>query len=277
MDSQPDANPLIELRDVHKSFGALPVLRGISLEVRRGETLAIIGQSGVGKSVTLRLFLGLLSPTSGTCRFQGRDIAAMDEYQLDELRSHFAMLFQNGALFDSMTIAENIAFPARMRGVRKRDELMAIVEEKLYQVGLGKNRFPDMPGKMPSMVSGGQRKRIALARALAQEPEIMLYDEPTTGLDPIMSDAVADLIIATRKNLAHKNLTSVVITHDMQVAFKTADRIIMLNAGQIAGEGTPDYFRELSARPTAAGMGESELMIRQFVRGEANGPIHAVQ
>lgn len=271
------AEPLICMRDVHKSFGALPVLRGVSFTVAQGETLAIIGQSGVGKSVTLRLFLGLLAPSSGQCLFRGRDIATMDENGLDELRSHFAMLFQNGALFDSMTIAENIAFPARLRGIKKRDELMAIVEEKLYQVGLGKNRFPDMPNKMPSMVSGGQRKRIALARALAQEPEIMLYDEPTTGLDPIMSDAVADLVIATRKNLAHKNLTSIVITHDMQVAFKTADRIIMLNAGQVAGEGAPAYFQEISARADASGMTEQELMIRQFVRGEANGPIHAVQ
>lgn len=277
MEEDTNSAVMIAMEDVHKSFGSLPVLRGISLKVHRGETLSIIGQSGVGKSVTLRLMLGLLSPTSGKCLFQGRDVAAMDEYELDELRSHFAMLFQNGALFDSMTVAENIAFPARLRGVKNRDELMTIVEEKLYQVGLGKNRFPDMPDKMPSMVSGGQRKRIALARALAQEPEIMLYDEPTTGLDPIMSDAVADLIIETRKNLAHKHLTSVVITHDMHVAFKTSDRIIMLNAGLVAGEGDPEYFRELSRRPDDRGMSEQELMIRQFVRGQANGPIHAVQ
>ncbi|GHV18740.1 ABC transporter ATP-binding protein [Planctomycetales bacterium] len=271
------SDALITLDEVHKSFGAVTVLRGLTLTVQRGETLVVIGQSGVGKSVTLRLFLGLLAPTTGECRFQGRDIAAMDEDDLTELRSHFAMLFQNGALFDSMTIAQNIAFPAQLRGVKNRDELQGIVEEKLYQVGLGKARFPDMPDKMPSMVSGGQRKRIALARALAQEPEIMLYDEPTTGLDPIMSDAVADLIIATRQHLAHKNLTSIVITHDMQVAFKTGDRIIMLNAGVIAAAGTPDYFREISARPDADGMSEKELMIRQFVRGEARGPIQAVQ
>lgn len=267
---------LIVFEDIYKSFGKLNVLNGISLRIKRGESLCIIGQSGVGKSVSLRLMIGLLFADSGKCLYRGREVAEMETAELDELRLHFSMLFQSGALFDSMTIAENIAFPARLRGIKDQDQLMAIVEEKLYQVGLGKTRFPGMPDKMPSMVSGGQRKRIALARALAEEPEILLYDEPTTGLDPIMSDAVADLIITSRKALSHKNLTSIIVTHDMHVAFKTADWIIMLNAGKIVGQGKPSYFKDIKNADSVSGMSESEMMIRQFVRGEADGPIQAV-
>ncbi len=266
--------------DVYKSFGKLHVLNGISINIRRGETLSIIGQSGVGKSVTLRLLIGLLRPDSGNCFFNGRDIGKMNEMELNEMRKKFSMLFQSGALFDSMTIGQNIAFPAKLRGITSPEELTAIIEEKLYQVGLGKSRFPDMPYKMPSMVSGGQRKRIALARALAEEPDVIMYDEPTTGLDPIMSDAVSDLIISTRTELSKNKeykLTSIIVTHDMNVAFKTSDRIIMLNGGKIVGEGTPEYFMEIEKRETTANMTENELMIRQFVRGEAEGPIQAVK
>ena len=267
---------LLTFENVFKSFGKLKVLRGVSLRVRRGESLCIIGQSGVGKSVLLRLMIGLLHPDEGRCLFQGRDIRTLNDDGLTELRKHFAMLFQSGALFDSMTIGENIAFPARLRGIKDRQKCQEIVEEKLYRVGLGKARFPDMPDKMPSMVSGGQRKRIALARALAEEPEIILYDEPTTGLDPIMSDAIAELIKDTRDTLSHNQLTSIIVTHDMNVAFKTADRIIMLNGGEVVSEGTPEYFMELQQRESTAGLEERELMARQFVRGEAAGPILGV-
>ncbi len=266
--------------DVYKSFGKLHVLNGISINIRRGETLSIIGQSGVGKSVTLRLLIGLLRPDFGNCFFNGRDIGKMNEMELNEMRKKFSMLFQSGALFDSMTIGQNIAFPAKLRGITSPEKQTAIIEEKLYQVGLGKSRFPDMPYKMPSMVSGGQRKRIALARALAEEPDVIMYDEPTTGLDPIMSDAVSDLIISTRTELSKNKeykLTSIIVTHDMNVAFKTSDRIIMLNGGKIVGEGTPEYFMEIEKRETTASMTKNELMIRQFVRGEAEGPIQAVK
>ncbi len=266
--------------DVYKAFGKLHVLNGISINIRRGETLSIIGQSGVGKSVTLRLLIGLLRPDSGKCYFEGRDIGKMNELEINEMRKKFSMLFQSGALFDSMTIGQNIAFPAKLRGITSPEELTTIIEEKLYQVGLGKSRFPDMPYKMPSMVSGGQRKRIALARALAEEPDVIMYDEPTTGLDPIMSDAVSDLIISTRNELSKNkeySLTSIIVTHDMNVAFKTSDRIIMLNGGKIVGEGTPEYFMEIEKRETVVNMTENELMIRQFVRGEAEGPIQAVK
>lgn len=268
---------LIVFDNVFKAFGKLKVLNGVSFSIKRGESLCIIGQSGVGKSVSLRLMVGLLYADSGRCLFEGKDVADMSEDDLVELRSQFAMLFQSGALFDSMTIGENIAFPARQRGVKDPKILEEIVEKRLYQVGLGKSRFPDMPHKMPSMVSGGQRKRIALARAMAEEPAILLYDEPTTGLDPIMSAAISELIVSTREAFDHKNLTSVIVTHDMQVAFKAADRIIMFNAGEIAGEGTPEEFQHIMNTENTSNMTDRELMIRQFVRGEAQGPIQAVQ
>ena len=268
---------LIVFNNVYKAFGKLKVLNGININIKKGESISIIGQSGVGKSVALRLMVGLLKPDSGYCHFNNEDISEMTEIELDEMRTKFAMLFQNGALFDSMTIGQNIAFPAKLRGIKDHKELTAIVEEKLYQVGLGKSRFPSMPYKMPSMVSGGQRKRIALARALAEEPEVILYDEPTTGLDPIMSDAISDLIISTRKSLEKKNLTSIIVTHDMRVAFKTSDRIIMLNNGEIIGEGTPEYYLNIEQTDNIGSLNERELMIRQFVRGEAEGPIQAVK
>ena len=268
------------IKDVYKAFGKLKVLNGISINIPRGQTLSIIGQSGVGKSVTLRLLVGLLQPDQGTCYYCDQKLSKMNEQELNSMRQKFSMLFQSGALFDSMTIGQNIAFPAKLRGITNTSELTQIIEEKLYQVGLGKSRFPDMPFKMPSMVSGGQRKRIALARALAEEPEIILYDEPTTGLDPIMSDAISDLIISTRDQISSHSgydLTSIIVTHDMNVAFKTSDRIIMLNAGKIVGEGTPEYFMDIENRKDTTGLTENELMIRQFVKGEATGPIQAVK
>ena len=275
-----DSENFLIINDAYKAFGKLKVLNGISINIKRGETLSIIGQSGVGKSVTLRLLIGLLKPDKGACYYCGKEIGKMSELELNQMRHKFSMLFQSGALFDSMTIGQNIAFPAQQRGINSSEELTNIIEEKLYQVGLGKSRFPDMPYKMPSMVSGGQRKRIALARTLAEEPEIIMYDEPTTGLDPIMSDAVADLIISTRQQLNKKNnskTTSIIVTHDMKVAFKTSDRIIMLNGGKIVGEGSPEYFMEIEKRLDVSCMTENELMIRQFVKGEAEGPIQAVK
>lgn len=267
---------VIVLDEVYKSFGSLHVLKGVTIRVRRGETLVIIGQSGVGKSVTLRLMIGLLYPDQGRCMYLGRDIAAMDDRELAEMRRKFAFLFQSGALFDSMTVAENVAFGLRAQGMKDEAKIARIVEDRLRAVGLGKAVFPEIPDKMPSQLSGGQKKRVALARAIAVDPEIVLYDEPTTGLDPIMSDAIADLILETRETLREKNVTSVVVTHDMHVAFKTADRIIMLHGGEIVGEGPPDYFRALRDAPDERGLLPGEQMIRQFVRGEAAGPIKAV-
>jgi len=267
---------LIVLENVSKSFGALHVLKGVSLTVKRGETLVIIGQSGVGKSVCLRLMIGLLYPDAGRCLYLGKDISKMDDVALAEMRAHFAMLFQNGALFDSMTVGENVVFGLRAIGEKDEAKIQRVMEENLRAVGLGKSQFPEIPAKLPSQLSGGQRKRVALARAIAFEPEVVLYDEPTTGLDPIMSDAIADLIINTCENLKHKNVTSVVVTHDMHVALKTADRIIMFHGGRIVGEGAPDYYRRIRETADVAGLTENERMIRQFVRGEAVGPIQAV-
>ena len=267
-DRAPDA--ILVLEDVYKSFGPLNVLRGVSLRVQRGETLVIIGLSGVGKSVSLRLMLGLLYPDRGRVLFEGRDIAAFGRTELQEMRERFSMLFQGGALFDSMTVGENVSFELRARGETDAAKLDRIVAERLRQVGM-----PGVEEKMPSELSGGMKKRAALARAIAVEPEVVLYDEPTTGLDPIMSDAIADLIITTREALRDKNVTSIVVTHDMHVAFKTGDRIIMLHGGRIVGEGPPQRYREIRDRAPHAELTEEERLIRQFVRGEAIGPIRA--
>jgi len=268
-------NYLVALEDVYKSFGSLAVLRGVSFGVRQGETLVVIGQSGTGKSVTLRLVIGLLTPDVGRVRFEGADLAEFGEERLLAMRQRMAMLFQGGALFDSMTVGENVAFGRRSLGESDDSLLSEIVEEKLRQVGL-----QGTADKMPSELSGGMRKRAALARSLAMNPDVILYDEPTTGLDPIMSDAIADLIIETRakvKTAEGKDVTSLVVTHDMHVAAKVADRIVMLHGGRVVGEGSPEYFEALRRREEPAGLNESEAMIRQFVRGEAAGPIQAVR
>ena len=265
-------NEIIVLENVYKSFGDLHVLVDVSIRVKRGETLVIIGQSGVGKSVTLRLMIGLLEPGRGRVFFEGEDISAFDEYKLTKMRAHFAMLFQGGALFDSLTVGENVAFGIRAGGETDEKRINQTVSKKLQQVGL-----PGTEDKMPAELSGGMKKRAALARAIAEDPEVVLYDEPTTGLDPIMSDAIADLIIETREALKDKNVTSIVVTHDMHVALKTADRLIMLHGGRIVGEGTPEYFQEIRERADGSSFTDQEAMIRQFVRGEAVGPIQVVQ
>lgn len=263
---------IIELDDVHKGFPGIQVLRGITIRVERGETLVVIGQSGTGKSVSLRLMIGLLAPDSGKALFEGGEIVNFSETELVAMRRRMSMLFQGGALFDSLTVGENVGFALRTHGDKSEDEIQEIVDLRLRQVGL-----PGTQDKMPSELSGGMKKRAALARSIAEEPEVILYDEPTTGLDPIMSDAIADLILDTRENLKNKNVTSIVVTHDMHVAMKTADRIIMLHRGRIVGEGPPEFFADLREKESDAGLPENEHMIRQFVRGEAVGPIEAVK
>ncbi len=267
-----DDSPIIILENVYKSFGELDVLRGVTIRVSRGETLVIIGQSGVGKSVTLRLMIGLLQPDQGRVFFEGEDLAGFSSARLLKMRERFSMLFQGGALFDSMSVGDNVSFERRARGETDTVKLERIVAEKLRQVGM-----PGVQDKMPSELSGGMKKRAALARAIAVDPEIVLYDEPTTGLDPIMSDAIADLILSTRESLKEIGLTSIVVTHDMHVAFKTADRIIMLHGGRIVGEGPPAMFREIRDRDRNAEFTDQERMIRQFVCGEAVGPIKAAK
>ncbi|MDR0362903.1 MAG: ATP-binding cassette domain-containing protein [Planctomycetota bacterium] len=279
-----DRDDVIVFDNVHKGFGVgskrTEPLRGVSLRVRRGERLVIIGPSGTGKSVTLRLMLGLLDPDSGTVTVEGRDLSGLDIDELGVLRKRMSMLFQSGALFDSMTVGENVAFPLRAAGERDEAKIAKTVAEKLRQVGL-----PDTEEKMTSELSGGMKKRAALARSIASRPDIILYDEPTTGLDPIMSDAIAELIIETHEKLrqecdddpeGNRSITSIVVTHDMHVASKVADRIVMLYDGRVVGDAPPGEYRRLGSNVLPKDAGKHDQMIRQFVRGEAAGPIRTV-
>jgi phospholipid/cholesterol/gamma-HCH transport system ATP-binding protein len=242
---------LIELKHLHKRFGRLVVLDDVSLNIEKGQSLVIIGASGTGKSVLLKHIVGLLKPDEGEVWFDGHRIDDLPERQLMEVRKRFGFLFQMGALFDSLTVAENIAFPIREHTNKSQEEIAQIVERKLELIGL-----PGVGKKMPVELSGGQRKRVALARAIALDPEVILYDEPTTGLDPIRSDVINELIIKLQREL---KVTSIVVTHDMTSAFKVADRIVMLNEGKIIIDGTPEQIRN-STNDT----------VRRFVVGEAD-------
>ncbi len=245
---------MIKIDGLHKSFGAKQVLRGTSLEVSRGESMVVIGGSGSGKSVLIKHIIGLLKPDRGSVNIDGVDISQLKEKELYEVRRKFGMLFQGAALFDSLTVWENVAF-VLLRHLKMRPaEARERASEKLRLVGL-----TGVEDLMPSELSGGMRKRVGLARAIAHEPEIILYDEPTTGLDPIMADAINDLIIELRERL---HVTSVTITHDMKSAYKIADRIAMLYEGRIIEVGSPEQIR-----------GTANPVVRQFITGSAVGPI----
>jgi phospholipid/cholesterol/gamma-HCH transport system ATP-binding protein len=250
---------LVELHDLSVTFGRQEVLRNINLIVPAGQTLAVIGESGCGKTVLLKIMVGLLHPTSGHVVIDGRPIDELDDRELTELRARFGFVFQNAALFDSMTIAENIAFPLRANRRMSWDDAEPIVVRRLQQVGLP----PTVLAKRPAQLSGGMRKRVGLARALVMNPDALLYDEPTTGLDPIMSDVINELICRTRQE---QPVTSIVVTHDMKTAMKVADRIVMLyplarldpDEPQIIFDGTPQQI-----------MQAKDKRVAQFVRGEA--------
>jgi phospholipid/cholesterol/gamma-HCH transport system ATP-binding protein len=252
-------SPLIELRELGVSFGRQTVLRDISLSVPRGQTLAVIGESGCGKTVLLKIIIGLLHPTSGHVLFDGQPIDRLNEKDLTALRTHFGFLFQGAALFDSMTVAENVAFPLRENRDSRPEQIEKTVVERLSQVGLPTGVL----NKRPAQLSGGMRKRVGLARALVMNPDVLLYDEPTTGLDPIVSDVINELIIRTRKQ---NPVTSIVVTHDMKTAQKVADRVVMLyptsrlddDEPQIIFDGTPKEIVE-----------SKDKRVAQFVRGEA--------
>ncbi len=248
------ARAMIELIDVHKSFGSQQVLRGVDLRIEKGESVVIIGGSGSGKSVTLKHICGLLWPDKGKVIFDGEDITWTPELKMPRHRVRIGMLFQNAALFDSLPVWENITFGMIEHGMCAPAEALDIAREKLAMVGLEGSEF-----KMPAELSGGMRKRVALARAIAMNPEVILYDEPTTGLDPIMSDVINELIIETNEKLG---VTSVTVTHDMKSAAKIADRIVMLYEGRFIADGSPDEI-----------MNSDDPVVRQFVRGEARGPI----
>jgi len=226
------AGPLFEIRDLRKSFGPKIVLDGLDLEVARGESLVILGRSGTGKSVTLRLLVGLEPPDSGSIRFDGKEIVGLDEERLLEIRRRVAMLFQGGALFDSMTVAENLAFPLKVRGEASESEIANRVRELLADV-----RLPGIEAKYPADLSGGMKKRVALARAMALEPEAVLYDEPTTGLDPMTSASIARLIRETQERIG---ATSIIVTHDLALTHHVADRIAFLDGGRFRFVGTLD-------------------------------------
>ena len=245
---------MIKLIDVYKSFGKQKVLDGLNLEIEDGKTTVIIGKSGGGKSVLLKHIIGLLKPDSGRVFIDDVDIAKLNDKELNEVRKKFGMLFQDAALFDSMNVGENVAFPLREHTKKKEDEIEEIVRERLKAVGLS-----GVENKMPSELSGGMRKRVGLARAVAMLPQIVLFDEPTTGLDPIMTEAINELIINTQKNF---NLTCIVISHDIQSIFEVGHKIAMLYEGKIIEYGTPEEIRK-SDNP----------VLTQFLSGSLDGPI----
>lgn len=247
---------MIKIKDIHKSFGFKQVLAGVNLEVKKGETMVIIGQSGAGKSVLLKLIIGIMKPDHGEIYIDGTEITGLTEEQRLRLNRKFGMVFQGAALFDSMTVAENVAFGLERHLKLGQDEIRRIVRESLELVGLR-----GVENLMPHELSGGMKKRVGLARAIAYRPEIMLYDEPSTGIDPIRADAINEMINKFKKEMG---MTSIVITHDMASAYRVADRIAMLYGGRIIEVGTPEEIRT-----------SSNPIVQQFIRGEARGPIES--
>ncbi len=242
---------VIRLIDLHVSFGTQQVLKGIRLGLHRGQTTVIVGPSGTGKSVLLKCIVGLQKPTRGEVYFEEQRVDQLNELELVQVRRRMGFLFQMGALFDSMNIADNICFPLKQHTNMSRQEQRHRCDTVLRLVGLG-----GIESKMPVDLSGGQRKRVALARAVVLEPQVVLYDEPTTGLDPISSDVINELIIALRSQLS---ITSLVVTHDMHSADKIADRIVMIYDGAIIADG----------KPTTIYRSENEF-VQRFIHGRAN-------
>jgi phospholipid/cholesterol/gamma-HCH transport system ATP-binding protein len=252
---------LIRLEDVSVAFGPQAVLRDVSLAVRPGETVALIGESGCGKSVTLKLIVGLLEPTGGGVFFEGRPLAGMRERDRTAMRLRAGFLFQQAALFDSLTVGENVAFGLRAKGGLAEADIETRVRERLQEVGLS----PAVAAKMPADLSGGMRKRVGLARALALDPDVMLYDEPTTGLDPIMTDVINELILAVRKR---RPVTGIVVTHEMRTVHKVADRVVMLYPLTRLQPGEPQVIYD---GPPAGLEACPDERVRQFVAGDAGG------
>jgi phospholipid/cholesterol/gamma-HCH transport system ATP-binding protein len=245
---------MIRLQDVYKSFGSNHVLRGVNLEIQCGESMVVIGGSGTGKSVLIKCVIGLLHHDRGEIYVDGKEISHLKEGEWNELRKKFGMLFQRDALFDSMPVWENVGFGLRRHTNLSDEEIKGKAVEKLKLVGMN-----NVENLMPAELSGGMRKRVSLARAIAMEPAILLYDEPTTGLDPIMSNVINELIVTMREKL---DVTSIAITHDMNSAYRIADRIAVLYKGEIIEVGTPEEIRN-SQNP----------IVQQFIKGEVEGPI----
>ena len=258
---------VVEVRGVGVALQRQQILRGIDFDVPQGQTLAIIGESGCGKTVLLKTIIGLIKPTAGAALFNGADLSSLPEKELAQQRLRLGYLFQSAALFDSLTVGQNVAFPLRQQGGREDAEIRQIVIARLHDVGLP----PGVVGKKPAELSGGMRKRVGLARALATAPEMMLYDEPTTGLDPVMSDVINQLIIRTRQR---HQVTSIVVTHDMHTVRRIADRVVMVypltrlgaEDPQIIFDGRPEELEESGDR-----------RVTQFVRGEAGERLSELQ
>ncbi|MCJ7663449.1 MAG: ABC transporter ATP-binding protein [Desulfobacterales bacterium] len=229
---------MIEIKGVHKSFGVQKVLRGVDLQIPKGQITVILGRSGVGKSVLLKHIIGLIRPDKGRIWIDKVDITRLGDRELTEMRKRFGMLFQDAALFDSLDVGGNVAFPLREHTKLNERDIQRIVAHKLEQVGL-----PGVEEKMPAELSGGMKRRVGLARAIALDPEIVLFDEPTAGLDPPMAEAIEQLIIGTQQSLER---TFVAITHSMYTAFHIAHKIAMLHEGRIIKEGSPEVFRKSS-------------------------------
>ena len=259
--------PLIELQNVSKSFGDQPVLRDISLRVHPRETVVIIGESGCGKSVTMKLMMGLLEPTRGVLLWKGRSLAERTTQEMSRERLHFGYLFQGAALFDSLDVYENVAFGLRQNTKLAENAIRQIVHERLQEVGLPVS----VCRKKPAELSGGMKKRVGLARALAMNPEVMLYDEPTTGLDPIMSDVINELILRTRRA---RPVTSIVVSHSMRTARAVGDRVLMIHP---LSRLEPDQRQIIFDGPPSGLDRCEDARVGQFVRGEAGERITEMQ
>jgi phospholipid/cholesterol/gamma-HCH transport system ATP-binding protein len=246
---------MIRIRGLQKRLGGKQVLTGVDLDIPTGETVVVMGPSGTGKSVLLKHIVGLMSPDAGSIEVDGQDIVGMKEPELNSIRQRFGMLFQGAALFDSMTVGENVGLALREHRRWPEDQIRQRVAERLDWVGL-----EGVEEMKPASLSGGMRKRVGLARAIAIDPQFILYDEPTTGLDPIMADVIDQLIRAMQRRMG---VTSVVVTHDILSAYKVGDRIAMLNDGRIVFQGSPEETRTTK-----------DPMVRQFIEGSSAGPIH---
>jgi phospholipid/cholesterol/gamma-HCH transport system ATP-binding protein len=257
----------IAVRDLVKAFGAQTVLQGVNLDVGAGETIVIMGGSGCGKSTLLRLLIGSHKPTSGSIRLLGQDIANISDVAFDDIKRQFGILFQSAALFQSMSIADNVALPLREHTSLDPEVIDMMVKIKLELVGLRQHA-----DKFPSQISGGMAKRAGLARAMAMDPKILFYDEPSAGLDPVTSAEIDQLIKELTRNFA---VTSVVVTHEMDSAFTIADRMLMLDGGRVLKVGTREEFERIRqiSDAEASKLSEDDQIIRQFLRGAAQGPI----